>query len=68
MYLYLYLPYKLKKTNTVKTQLNLTQEEIKSIRKLLLRKQQEQMMNGEFGMFKRSIEMDLYQLFTKNLK
>tara|TARA_Y100000593_G_scaffold78591_1_gene146062 strand:+ start:472 stop:630 length:159 start_codon:yes stop_codon:yes gene_type:complete len=52
----------------VKTQLNLTQEEIKSIRKLLLRKQQEQMMNGEFGMFKRSIEMDLYQLFTKNLK
>tara|TARA_R110002020_G_scaffold13424_3_gene48537 strand:+ start:547 stop:735 length:189 start_codon:yes stop_codon:yes gene_type:complete len=50
------------------TQLNLTQEEIRAIRKLLLKKQSEQIMNEDYGIFKTSIEMELYQLFTGSLK
>ena len=50
------------------TQLNLTQEEIKAIRELLLKKQSEQIWNEEYTIFERSIEMELYQLFTRSLK
>jgi hypothetical protein len=52
----------------MKTQLNLTQQEIKSIWKLLSKKQREQIENEGCGIFNKSIEMELYQLFTKNLK
>ena len=50
-----------------KTILELTQEEIKSIRLLLLAKQESQIMNRENGLNNPSIEMELYQLFTRSL-
>jgi len=56
-----------KETKQIKTQLNLSQGEIKAIRKLLLKKQEEQITDGEYGIFNKSIEMELYQLFTSLL-
>jgi uncharacterized Zn finger protein len=58
----------LKEKKVETTELNLTQQEIKAIRKLLLKKQKEQIWNEEYTIFERSIEMELYQLFTRSLK
>lgn len=58
----------LKEKKVETTELNLTQEEIRAIRKLLLKKQKEQIWNEEFTIFERSVEMELYQLFTRSLK
>ena len=58
----------LKEKKVETTELNLTQQEIKSIRLLLLKKQKEQIWNEEYTIFERSIEMELYQLFTRSLK
>ena len=58
----------LKEKKVKTTELNLTQEEIKAIVKLLSKKQSEQICNEEYTIFDRSIEMDLYQLFLRSLK
>ena len=58
----------LKEKKVETTELNLTQEEIRAIRKLLLKKQKEQIWNEEFTIFDRSVDMELYQLFTRSLK
>lgn len=54
--------------NLKKESIELTKEEIRAIRKLLLREQNEQFDYGtEYSLNNPSIEMNLYQLFTSKL-
>lgn len=50
---------------TTLTDLKLTQKQILTIWKLLGEKQKEQVMKGEYTIFNRSTEMELYQLFLR---